>query len=72
MAKVIDVFLIKERKHYYFSSITAVYSVFTADDIGVTKTYLLHAHLPNGGAICNGRAIIKQGRLITGKAKKRE
>lgn len=40
MAKVIDVFLIKERKHYYFSSITAVYSVFTADDIGVTKTYL--------------------------------
>lgn len=44
MAKVIHVHLLNrgryERKDYYFSSISAVYTVLTPEDVGVTKSYL--------------------------------
>ena len=49
MAKVIHVHLLTrgryERKDYYFSSISAVYTVLTAEEVGATKSYLLHAGL---------------------------
>ena len=71
MAKVIHVHLLgrgrMERKDYYFSSITAVYSVLTADDVGATKNYLLHAGLSGNGSVATKKAIIKQSTLITGK-----
>lgn len=71
MAKVIHVHLVGrgryERKDYYFSSITAVYSVLTADEVGATKSYLLHAGLSGNGTVATKKAIIKQSTLITGK-----
>lgn len=67
MAKVIHVHLTGKRKDYYFGSITAVYDVLTAEDVGVTKSYLLHAGLSGGGTIVTQKAIIKQSTLIRSK-----
>lgn len=67
MAKVIHVHLIGKRKDYYFGSITAVYDVLTADEIGVKKSYLLHAGLGGGGSVITQKAIIKQSTLIRSK-----
>lgn len=70
MAKVIHVHLICGKhnglKDFYFSSITAVYSVLTAEEVGATKSYLLHAGLSGNGTVITKRAIIKQSTLISG------
>ena len=70
MAKVIHVHLIhgiegSKRKDWYFSSISAVYTVLTAEQVGATKNYLLHAGLSGGGSIITKRAVIKQSTLIS-------
>ena len=71
MAKVIHVHLLhnidgSRRKDWYFSSISAVYTVLTAEQVGATKNYLLHAGLSGGGSIITKRAVIKQSTLISG------
>lgn len=70
MAKVIHVHLLNrgryERKDYYFASISAVYTVLTAQDVGATKGYLLHAGLSGNGSVATKCAIIKQSTLIRG------
>lgn len=70
MAKVIHVHLLHNidgtrRKDWYFSSISAVYTVLTAEQIGATKNYLLHAGLSGNGTLCTKHAIIKQSTLIS-------
>ena len=70
MAKVIHVHLLHKidgtkQKDWYFSSISAVYTVFTAEQVGATKNYLLHAGLSGNGTVCTKRAIIKQSALIS-------
>lgn len=70
MAKVIHVHLIHgiegtKRKDWYFSSISAVYTVLTAEQVGATKNYLLHAGLSGDGSIITKRAVIKQSTLIS-------
>lgn len=76
MAKVIHVHIFSRprgmRKDYYFSSITAVYSVLSAEDIGAKKSYLLHCGLSGGGSIATKKAIIKQSTLIGNGKKKME
>ena len=69
MAKVIHVHLLHnidgtKRKDWYFSSISAVY--MTAEQVGATKNYLLHAGLAGNGTVCTKKAIIKQSQLISG------
>lgn len=68
MAKVIHVHLLRrgryERKDYYFASISAIYTVLTAEDVGATKNYLLHAGLSGNGSVATKCAIIKQSTLI--------
>ena len=71
MAKVIHVHLIKgiagtKQRDWYFSSISAVYTVFTAEQVGATRNYLLHAGLSGNGSIITKCAIIKQSTLISG------
>lgn len=56
MAKVIHVHLTQgladtKRKDWYFSSISAVYTVFTAEQVGATRNYLLHAGLSGNGTL---------------------
>ena len=69
MAKVIHVHLTHpidgtRRKGLFFSRIKAVFSVFTADQVGATYNYLRHAGLSGNGSIITKRAIIKQSQLI--------
>ena len=69
MAKVIHVHLLQKidgvkRRDWYFSSLSAVFTVFTPEQVGVTKNYLLHAGLSGGGVIINKRAVIRQSTLI--------
>lgn len=70
MAKVIHVHLMvgkhERRKDFYFSSISAIYTVLTAEEIGATKSYLLHAGLGGNGTVMTKRAVIKQSALISG------
>ena len=70
MAKVIHVHLMvgnhEGLKDFYFSSITAIYSVLTAEEVGATRSYLLHAGLSGNGTVMTKRAVIKQSTLISG------
>ncbi len=74
MAKVIHVHLFSrprgEVKDYYFSSIAAVYTILTAEDVGVTQNYLQHAGLSGNGSIATKKAIIKQATLHSKPTKK--
>lgn len=70
MAKVVHVHLMvgnhEGLKDFYFSSISAIYTVLTAEEIGATKNYLLHAGLSGNGTVMTKRAVIKQSTLISG------
>ena len=70
MAKVVHVHLMVGKheglKDFYFSSISAIYTVLTAEEIGATKNYLLHAGLSGNGTVMTKRAVIKQSTLISG------
>ena len=70
MAKVIHVHLTKpiegsRQRDWYFSSISAVHTVLSADQVGASKGYLLHAGLSGNGSIITKHAIIKQSTLIS-------
>lgn len=64
MTKVIQVHLLAGRKNYYFGSISAIFDVLTPDQIGYTKSTLLHAGLADGSCLMNGKAMIIQSHLI--------
>ena len=71
MSKVIHVHLIcpivgEKQRDWYFASISAVYSVLTPEQVGASKSYLLHAGLSDNGTVITKRAIIKQSTLIRG------
>lgn len=59
---ILVVFLVRERKSYYFSSISAIFRVFKPEDVGFTSSYLHHARL---GAVVSKKAIIKRVEVIT-------
>lgn len=67
--KIIHVHLIGKRQDLYFGSIAAIYTVLTAEEVGATHDYLLHAGLSGGGTIITKKAIIKQSTLITSPRK---
>ncbi len=71
MSKIIHVHLIcpivgEKQRDWYFASISAVYSVLTPEQVGASKSYLLHAGLSDNGTVITKRAIIKQSTLIRG------
>ena len=72
MTKVIHVQLIQGRKNYYFGSISAIYSVLSADDIGIRQSSLERIGLSKGGVVLNKKAIIKVGELIRSKKERQE
>lgn len=65
MAKVVHVHLIGKRKDFYFSSISAVFTVLSREDIGVSKHWLLNAGLNKGHVVHNEKAVIKASTLIS-------
>ena len=67
MAKVIHVHQTKpiegsRQRDWYFGSISAVYTVLSAEQVGASKGYLLHAGLSGNGSIITKHAIIKQSK----------
>lgn len=64
VTKVIHVHLIFKKIDRYFGSIRAVYSIFTADEIGITEETLMHKKMVVGSTIITKKAIIKRGVLI--------
>lgn len=71
MTKVIHVHLLRGRKSYYFGSIPAIYSVLTAEEIGIRQCSLERVGLSKGGVVLNKKAYISAGELIRAKARKR-
>lgn len=72
MIKIIHVYLIFERKNYYFGSITAIFDSeegLTEERIGIKKSTLLHAGLKEGFPIPTSKAIITLSHLIRGGKK---
>ncbi|SEF48699.1 hypothetical protein SAMN05216354_0636 [Xylanibacter ruminicola] len=65
MAKVVHVHLIGKRKDYYFSSISAVFTVLSREDIGVSLHWLLNAGLGKGHVVHNEKAVIRASTLIS-------
>lgn len=70
MTKVIHVQLVQGRRNYYFGSIPAIYSVLSAEDIGIRQCSLERAGLSKGGVVLNKKAIIRAGELIRSKTAK--
>ena len=70
MTKVIHVHLIRGRRNYYFGSIPAIYSVLTAEEIGIKRSSLERVGLSKGGVVLNKKAVIRAGELIRSKSKK--
>lgn len=64
MEKVIHVHLIFEKKDYYFGSFAAIYTVLTADQVGVTYNTLRNAKWKDISVYLTSHAVIKQGSLI--------
>lgn len=64
MTKVIHVHLIFEKKDFYFSSISAIYTVLNEAQIGIKQNTLSHCGLADGVSKITQRAIIKQSHLI--------
>lgn len=64
MTKVIHVHMIKRKKNYYFGSISAIFSVLTEEDLGMTKNSLLHAGMVDGSVKYTRHAMIVQSHLI--------
>ena len=70
MTKVIHVQLMNGRKNYYFGSIPAIYSVLTAEEIGIKQCSLERVGLSKGGVVLNKKACIRAGELIRSKVTK--
>ena len=70
MTKVIHVQLMQGRKNYYFGSIPAIYSVLTAEEIGIKQCSLERVGLSKGGVVLNKKACIRAGELIRSRATK--
>ena len=58
MTKVIHVHRIFEKKNYYFGSISAIFDTLTEEEIGITKSSLLHAGMTDGSCKVTKRAMI--------------
>lgn len=64
MTKVIHVHLIFEKKNYYFGSISAIFNMLSEEEVGITKSSLLHAGMTDGSCKMTKRAMIIQSHLI--------
>lgn len=74
MSKVIHVHIFSrpraEQKDYYFSNISAIYTILSPEEVGMAKNTLLHAGLSGNDTVVTKKAIIKQSQLISTSRKK--
>ena len=55
---------------YYFGSLSAIYSVFSKEDIGIGYGALRNYGLDVDHPYSNGKVVIKEGVLISAKGKR--
>lgn len=63
MVKVIHVYLVFEKRNYYFSSIKKVYDDLDSNTLGIKKGYLYKALNEDGAVKVTPRAIIARSHL---------
>lgn len=59
--KVIHVYLIFEKRNYYFSSVTGIFRHLSEDQIGIKQSTLSHN---TDDTILTGKAIVRKGELL--------
>lgn len=57
----------KEGVDYYFGSLSAIYSVFSKEDIGISYGSLRNYGLKADHPYSNSKVVIKEGVLISAK-----
>ena len=57
----------KEGKDYYFGSVSAIFTVFTKDDIGISYGSLRNYAISSDKPYINKLVTIKEGYLISAK-----
>ena len=62
--KIIHVHFLANHKNYYFGSVSAVYKMFTASDLGVCETYLRHILKEDGTHHLTDKVLIVRSRLL--------
>lgn len=56
--KVIHVHFYSGHRNFYFGSVTSLYKMFTAKDIGCSETYLRHYLTQEGNHYINQKVLI--------------
>ncbi len=64
MNKVVYVYLVFEKKDYFFGSIAAIYDYLSADQIGISYNTLRNVRWKETSVHTTPKAIIKVGRLL--------
>lgn len=59
--KVVHVYLIFEKRNYYFGSISAIYRHLNENQLGIKQSTLSHN---TDDTILTGKAIIRKGELL--------
>lgn len=63
MQKVVHVYLIFEKKDFYFGSIAAIYDILSPEQIGIKYNTLRNYDWKNNSVYLTKKAIIKMGML---------
>lgn len=56
--KVVHVHFYSGHRNFYFGSVTSLYRMFTAEDIGCSETYLRHYLTQEGNHYINQKVLI--------------
>ncbi len=59
------------QKFFLFSSLAAVYDVFSVEQIGCTLGHLYNLKVPDGSAFAGKRCIIKREPVVSKRQKRR-
>lgn len=70
MAERKVIHLHKDGEDYYFGSVSAIYSIFTKDEIGIGYGSLRNFGLNSEHPYTNGKVTIKEGMLISAKGER--
>lgn len=63
LTKIIHVHFLSGHRNYYFGSVTAVFKMFSSEDIGCTEAYLRHFLTSEGIHYLNKRVLIVRAAL---------
>lgn len=58
------------QKYFLFSSLAAIYEVFTVEQIGCSLGHLYNMKIPDGSVYAGKRCIIKRDRVLSKRQKR--